>query len=241
MSGLTNDNTKNLNSIPKNSSNVNGPSKSSGPSYSVKKRVSTYSWNEETIQLRIQSVSQYPVLFDITRADYKDVTVHARANDSIAKGLTNNCRTGLHSSMPKSELDKDDEEDCDKSDDEFVENVHENENSESKNDAEKEIEKENKNYENTESVERKKVIRFVKHQKQEEYWIHECSIRLTPKILVVDISINTLVDHNKTSSETSSTKKSTQKSKKGKNTIQDLDSQIAFLGDSMKSLYGKQA
>ncbi|KZS20284.1 Uncharacterized protein APZ42_013065 [Daphnia magna] len=70
---------------------LNGPSKSSGPSYSVKKRVSTYSWNEETIQLLIQSVSQYPVLFDITFADYKDVTVHVRANDSIAKGLPKNC------------------------------------------------------------------------------------------------------------------------------------------------------
>ncbi|KZS20396.1 putative Copia protein (Gag-int-pol protein) [Daphnia magna] len=88
MSGKTNGNTKNLNSIPKNSvkkptkfsprkSNVNGPSKSSGPSYSVNKGVSTYSWNEETIQLLIQSFSQYPVLFEIPRADYKDVTVQA--------------------------------------------------------------------------------------------------------------------------------------------------------------------
>ncbi|KZS10203.1 putative Copia protein (Gag-int-pol protein) [Daphnia magna] len=100
MSGKTNGNTKNLNSNPKNSvkkptklspikSNVNGPSKSSGSMCFSK--VSTYSWNEETIELLIQSVSQYPVLFDITRADYKDVTVHARANYSIAKGLPNNC------------------------------------------------------------------------------------------------------------------------------------------------------
>ncbi|KAK4028488.1 hypothetical protein OUZ56_017757 [Daphnia magna] len=102
MSGKTNGKTKILNSFHKGSvkkptkfsprkSNVNRPSKSSGPSYSVKKRVSTYSWNEETIQLLIQNVSQYPVLFDITRADYKDVSVHACANDSIAKGLPNNC------------------------------------------------------------------------------------------------------------------------------------------------------
>jgi hypothetical protein len=48
-------------------------------------RISTYSWNKEIIELLIQGVSQYPVLFDITRADYKNVTVHARANDSIAK------------------------------------------------------------------------------------------------------------------------------------------------------------
>ncbi len=48
---------------------------------------SIYSWNEETIQLLIQSDSQYPVLFAISCADYKDVTMHARANYSIAKEL----------------------------------------------------------------------------------------------------------------------------------------------------------
>ncbi|XP_046455653.1 uncharacterized protein LOC124203098 isoform X2 [Daphnia pulex] len=57
--------------------------------------------------------------------------------------------------MPKSELEQDDEEDCDKSDDESVKNVHENGNSEIQIDAEKEIETENNNSENTESVERK--------------------------------------------------------------------------------------
>ena len=56
-------------------------------------RVSTYSWSDETIELLIQGVSKYPVLFDITRADYKDVTVHAKANDAVAKGLPNNYST----------------------------------------------------------------------------------------------------------------------------------------------------
>ncbi|XP_046455661.1 uncharacterized protein LOC124203098 isoform X3 [Daphnia pulex] len=64
-------------------------------------------------------------------------------------------RVGRQSNMPKSELEQDDEEDCDKSDDESVKNVHENGNSEIQIDAEKEIETENNNSENTESVERK--------------------------------------------------------------------------------------
>ncbi|XP_046652757.1 uncharacterized protein LOC124343475 [Daphnia pulicaria] len=101
MSGKSNGITKNVNSVPQKSvnkptrfsprkNNGKGPSKS-GPSYTVKKRVSTYSWSDETIELLIQGVSEYPVLFDITRADYKDVTVHARANDAVPKGLPNNC------------------------------------------------------------------------------------------------------------------------------------------------------
>ncbi|KZS20644.1 Uncharacterized protein APZ42_012574 [Daphnia magna] len=64
----------------------------SGVKSSAKKRISTYPWNEERIQEMIQGVSEYPVLYDISRDDYKDVTVHARALDAVAQRLT--CCTG---------------------------------------------------------------------------------------------------------------------------------------------------
>ncbi|XP_045028166.1 uncharacterized protein LOC123471209 [Daphnia magna] len=64
----------------------------SGVKSSAKKRISTYPWNEERIQEMIQGVSEYPVLYDISRDDYKDVTVHARALDAVAQRLP--CCTG---------------------------------------------------------------------------------------------------------------------------------------------------
>lgn len=48
-----------------------------------------YSWTEERIQQVIQGVSEYSALFDISRVDYKDVTVHARALAAIASTLPN--------------------------------------------------------------------------------------------------------------------------------------------------------
>ncbi|KAK4003659.1 hypothetical protein OUZ56_005415 [Daphnia magna] len=66
----------------------------SGVKSSAKKRNSTYPWNEERIQEMIQVVSEYPVLYDISRDDYKDVTVHARVLDAVAERLP--CCTGAH-------------------------------------------------------------------------------------------------------------------------------------------------
>ncbi|KAI9566027.1 hypothetical protein GHT06_009826 [Daphnia sinensis] len=71
--------------------NIAEPS-GSGMTSSNKKRISTYQWNEERIQEMIQGVSEYPVLYDISRDDYKDVTVHARAFDAVAQRLP--CCTG---------------------------------------------------------------------------------------------------------------------------------------------------